>query len=327
MTIAAVLFGYALVLGTAGGAVLRRARWVDRAPRLGIAAWQALSASLLMAVILGGAALVVPTVSIGSDLAALLEACVFALQAQYATTGGAAVSGSGAALALGVMGRAGYCLARALLVGRRERRRQYDMLTLVGRPDPRVGALVVEHDVAAAYCLPGRGRHIVLTSGALAALGPDQLQAVLAHERSHLHGRHHVVLAGTLGLVEAFPYARVFQHAHTEVARLVEMLADDAAARRCDRLTVASALVALAEGAAPAAALAAGGPTAVARMRRLVAPAQPLGLLGATLGGFAVAAALVVPVAVAAAPAVSAAQQNYCPVSPAVPNGPVAFAA
>ena len=49
----------------------------------------------------------------------------------------------------------------------------------------------------AVYCVPGRPPTIVLTTGALAVLDTEQLTAVLAHERAHLAGRHHLLLAVT----------------------------------------------------------------------------------------------------------------------------------
>ncbi len=53
-------------------------------------------------------------------------------------------------------------------------------------------AVVLDDPRPAAYCVPGRPGTIVLTSGALAVLDPAQLAAVLAHERAHLAGRHHL---------------------------------------------------------------------------------------------------------------------------------------
>ncbi|MGH2598941.1 MAG: M56 family metallopeptidase [Dehalococcoidia bacterium] len=314
MTAALVLFGYAALLTTVGAGLLRRARWPERAPRLGVTAWQVLSASALGAVVLGGLALVVPSAELSTDLAALLEACTMALRTQYATPVGAAGSIAGATLAVAVIARAGYCLGRGLLTARRQRRRQAEVLALIGRPDQRLGALIIDHGIAVAYCLPGRTRRVVLTSAAVASLDDDQLAAVLAHEAAHLRGRHHLVLAMAAALTNAFPFVPGLRHAHTQIARLVEMLADDAAARRCDRLTVATALVALAEGHAPTAALAAGGPTALARVRRLVSPARPLGALRTTFAATVLAAALVFPVVAVAAPALAAAALDYCPI-------------
>ena len=60
-----------------------------------------------------------------------------------------------------------------------------------------------------------------------------------------------------------------------QVAYLVEIAADDAAARRAPRLTVASALLAVAGGAGagvPAGALGAGGSAAAQRIQRLINP-------------------------------------------------------
>ncbi|TDD13757.1 hypothetical protein E1294_39770 [Nonomuraea diastatica] len=41
------------------------------------------------------------------------------------------------------------------------------------------------------YCVPGRHSQMVITTGAMRSLGPEQVAAVLAHEQAHLRGRHH----------------------------------------------------------------------------------------------------------------------------------------
>lgn len=315
---AAVLLVYALLLAGVAAPLLRKAAWVDRAPRLGIAAWQALKGGVLLAVVLAGIAPIVPHIRWGGGLAAFLHACAAALAAQYATPGGALVVALGGVLALAVALRAVYCLLAALVVAGRQRRHQRDMLALVGRRDPELDALVVDHDCAAAYCLPGRGRHVVLTSAALDALDEDQLRAVLAHERAHLRERHHLVLATARAAERAFPGVAPFGYARAEIDRLVEMAADDVASRDSRRHTVASALVALADGSAPAAALAAGGTAAVARVRRLLAPASPLGAAGTVLGCAAAALLVAAPLAMAAGPAMAVAQlTSTCPLDPA----------
>jgi hypothetical protein len=58
---ALALLGYAALLLTAGAEALARARWADRAPRLGVTACLALAGSAVVSVVLGGVALVVPT--------------------------------------------------------------------------------------------------------------------------------------------------------------------------------------------------------------------------------------------------------------------------
>lgn len=103
----------------------------------------------------------------------------------------------------------------------------------------------------------------MITRAALTTLNDAQLGAVLAHERAHLHGRHHLLLALTGALAKILPGSRLFTDG-AEIARLVEMCADDFAARRHGGDTVVDALVALTIGtpkgaAAPAAALGAAG--------------------------------------------------------------------
>src|SRR5581483_11167359 len=61
-------------------------------------------------------------------------------------------------------------------------------------------AFVLDASRPAVYCVPGRPPTIVVTTGALAVLEPGQLTAVLTHERAHLAGRHHLLLAATRSL-------------------------------------------------------------------------------------------------------------------------------
>jgi Zn-dependent protease with chaperone function len=311
--VAVALLGYAALLLSAGAAALRRARWPDRAPRLAVAAWLALTGSAAASVTLGGLALVVPTMRVSAGLSALLAACAMALRAKYAHPGGAALAGAGAVLGLAVMARVTWCtagtLARAGLARRRHRRR----LTLTGRHDGRLGAVLVDHHEAAAWCLPGAGRQVVLTTAALGALDDVQLAAVLAHERAHQRGRHHLLVALAGSLAAAFPRVRAFRQGHEQVARLVELIADDAAAAASPRLKVAEALLALAAPApAAAAALGAGGSATGARIRRLITAPAPLGRPHAAAGMIAIAALAAFPLVVLAGPAAAVSGQAYC---------------
>ncbi|WP_371790133.1 M56 family metallopeptidase [Streptomyces sp. NBC_01471] len=58
------------------------------------------------------------------------------------------------------------------------------------------GELAVVRDTAPdAYALPGRPGRIVVTTGMLRALAPAEREALFAHERAHLAGRHHLFIA------------------------------------------------------------------------------------------------------------------------------------
>lgn len=315
MTATVVLLGYALLIATGGAGLLRRSGWTDRSPRLGVLAWQALTASVLGAIILAGVVLAVPVWSVSVGLGGLLETCAMLVSNQYATVGGAAASTTGLAAAALVLVRVGHSMTRALLAARAGRRRQRDAVALVARRHHQLDALVVEHGSCAAYCIPGLHGEVVLTSATVASLNSEQLSAVLAHERAHLRSRHDLVLALATGLRMAFPFIPAFAQARVEVSRLLEMVADDAAATTHDRTTVATALIRLADGAAPAGTLAAGGDTALARVRRLSAPVRPLSRMwtALTVGGLVVLA--ITPLLLAAAPAIAVSSAGYCPVT------------
>jgi Zn-dependent protease with chaperone function len=311
---AVALLGYAVLLLTAGAAALARARWPDRAPRLGVAAWLALTSSAVVSVILGGAALVVPTVQVSADLSALLAACVMALRAGYAHPGGAAMAAAGAILGLAVITRVTWCIAGTLTRAGLARRRHRRTLALTGRRDGRAGAVLVDHHQAAAWCLPGAGRPVMLTTAAAAALDEVQLAAVLAHERAHQQGHHHLLVSLAGSLAAAFPRVRAFRQGHEQVARLVELAADDAAAAEFPRLKIAEALLTLAAPApAAVAALAAGGSATAARIRRLIAAPAPIGRTRAAAGLATVAALAAIPLVLLGGPAAIAAGWNCCP--------------
>ncbi|MET9835764.1 M56 family metallopeptidase [Streptomyces sp. NPDC006385] len=320
MRVAILLLGYAGLVGTLTPVLLTRTGWTARAPRLAIWAWQALTATVVVSVALAGLVLAVPTVPVSGNLAAMLQACVMALRAQYATPGGAMAAATGTVLALAVLSRLGWCLGAALWRARRERRRHAEVLAMVGRARPDLGVTVLDDDRPAVYCLPGTGHRIVLTSAALAALEPRALDAVIAHERAHIHQRHHLVLAFAEALERAFGRMALFRTAAQETRRLVEMAADDAATARTDSLTLAGALVELAGAGVPTASLAASGGQVAGRVRRLLGPQRPLRHAVVWVGALVAGAALALPLVLAAQPAVAATSMTTCP----LPDAPVA---
>ncbi|MEU9011787.1 M56 family metallopeptidase [Streptomyces sp. NPDC048479] len=80
-------------------------------------------------------------------------------------------------------------LARRL---HRRRTQLHQARRLAARAD---GELVVlKDDSPDAYALPGRPGKVVVTSGMLRALSAAEREALFAHERAHLTGRHHLFL-------------------------------------------------------------------------------------------------------------------------------------
>lgn len=309
---AGALLGWAALLAVLGPAVLGRAGWPTRSPRLGLLVWQAASGSFVAALVLGGLALSVPATVLSGGLADLLTNCVMAVRDAYRTPVGAGAAGAGLVLAVGVTGRVGWCLSRGLHQAVRRRREHAQGLALVAHRDDTLGALVVPHPAPRAYCLPGRGATIVVTSATVARLHPDELAAVLAHERAHLRARHHLVVAAAAALARAFPKVPLLRDAAAAIPALVEMAADDTASRCTNPARVATALAALAEAVAPAAALAASGPGALRRVQRLLRPAAPLSLVATTAVLGLTIALLVAPAVTALAPAWAAGPMTDC---------------
>jgi Zn-dependent protease with chaperone function len=290
-------------------------RWLTRltsrgvsAP-LGLAAWLCAMGSVLAS---AGLAILFLFRTIGADWSSLTRALCRSVAGNACTpvvyrsalyelgvTAVALAVTVAAAIALWRYGR------RVQRAGRRSREHA-EVARIAGRALASTGALVLDDPRPAAYCVPSRALAgsgaIVLTSGALAVLDEPQLAAVLAHERAHLAARHHAIVTATRGLTAAFPGVPLFTRGAAEVARLTEMSADDAAARRAGRAPLAAALLALATGkAVPGPALPAADLAVPARVERMIEPARPLRrtIIGLALG--AQLAALVLLPAVLAA--------------------------
>jgi Zn-dependent protease with chaperone function len=306
MSIAVVLVAYAAGVGMLGPRVLGRARWTARAPLLAIVTYLAAGWSVVAAVGLVGLTLAVHATALGGGLSQLIGACVHRLRATYGTPGGATVAGLGLTMAGAVAARTALTATTHLRAAGRQALRHAQTARLVGHAEQALGAVLVEHSQPAAYCVAGRQPTVILTTAAVQALDADQLDAVLAHERAHLVGRHHRLLALARIGREVFPFLPLMRDAEQQVARLVELHADDAATRARDPRLLATALVVLATTAGPAPALAAGATDSVQRIHRLLGPSDPLGRARRQLLRAAAAALAVAPVLLALTPAVIA---------------------
>ncbi|MGO1770510.1 MAG: M56 family metallopeptidase [Microbacterium sp.] len=140
-------------------------------------------------------------------------------------------------------------LLAAIVSFERQRRRHLALVELLSVPDPERDRTRVLDDAApVAYCLPrGVGSVTVLSRGLLDALAPDELQAVTAHERAHIEQRHEVLLVAFRAWRRALPWFPIAARAESEVAALIEMLADDVARRTQPDEVLARAILRVAE--------------------------------------------------------------------------------
>ncbi|MCX4553837.1 M56 family metallopeptidase [Streptomyces sp. NBC_01267] len=219
-----------------------------------------------------------------------------------------AVTAVAAALALAVCTAA---LVRTVL-------RQRAELREARRRHGGAGELAVVRDAAPdAYALPGRPGRIVVTTGMLDALAPAEREALFAHERAHLAGRHHLFIAAAELAALCHPALRALR---APLGYALERCADESAAGAVgDRSLAARAIgrAALAAHRAPAARpsvvlAATAGP--VPRRVAALLGRHPTGRAGHGRRGRAartVAAALLVCLSLSAAGALDAAKDLH----------------
>ncbi|WP_054812500.1 M56 family metallopeptidase [Nocardia arizonensis] len=262
MNVALGLMVYGTVLAVFGPAVLRRLTRRGVAPRLGVAAWLVAIAGALGGWGLAAGMLVTEFAAVRRHPSDATEVVTFVVSA-LVTVGVVAVV---------------LHIARVAVHLRRHTHAHGRAVRMVGRQVPGLGAVVLDSPEPQAYCVSGRPDTIVVTSAALRVLTREQLDSVLAHERAHLRGRHALLTGMLRSVATALPGVPLLAEGEVEVARLLEMCADDRAARAHGCAPLLGGLLALlgAGAPAPAGVLSAAGTAVLARAERLVEPVGPV---------------------------------------------------
>ncbi|MEV0779617.1 M56 family metallopeptidase [Streptomyces sp. NPDC050428] len=274
MNAAPALLGYAAAVGVLAPRVMLRGGWPHRAPVLAAAVWFALGTSFSVCVALAALHLATP----GAHLHGILYSCGVALGVGPPDAGAVRRLGVGVSAAVPTAQLAAF--AHHALRARAARSRHRAILDKVGRPSASLGATVLDHMTPTAYCLPGHRSRIVVSSGAVDLLTETEIAAVVAHERVHIAGRHHLLLAAARAFAVVFRGVPLARHLGQQIPLLLEMAADDGALRRHPHRTLVTAMFemasagAVAKGAVPKGALSAGGRTVPIRLRRILAPAR-----------------------------------------------------
>ena len=279
---------------------LSRASWVSQAPRAAVLCWQCIGLSAIAAGIGAGLSVAVARYHLGFDGGVgELVASLFS---------GHPLQGLGLYDALGLTLAADLGVVLVVVFGSlmvrtvRTRARHRRLLDLVAHQSAAYpGTDLISDSRSVAYCVPGLHPRIVLSEGTLHLLGPQEIAAVIEHERGHVQERHGLVMLPMAGLKNVFrwiPYARL---APREIATLLEMSADDYSARRYDPLTLAAALVDMAaSGYAPRCALSAAGSDVPQRVSRLLSNSRN-SKKTALVSGLLAGAVVVLPIAIALA--------------------------
>lgn len=221
--------------------LLARATWPPAAPVLAVALWQ--SIALAGGISMIGSLLLAGLQPFGDDL--------------WSRIGGAAATLFSGPLPAGVSLLNAFLLSAAVLLtahlllnlaltsvrSRRQRHQHMELLRLLSSPLPDAPSTrVIDHPAPAAYCLPGARSVTVLSEGMIALLSPEELDAVVAHERAHLRQKHHLLLDAFRSWKRALPWFPIATRAQDAVAQLLEMLADDTARRSSGDAVLAGAI-------------------------------------------------------------------------------------
>jgi hypothetical protein len=230
---------------------LATASWPRRTPRAALVLWQAMCLGAGLSVI--GAVLVPAIYPLGDNIAEALWAGWRQLWHRDPFNGLALWQAICLVVAVAItavlLGMLVHCLVLAVQ-RRRSHRSLLDLLAASASEsttDERRRALladvrVLDHPSPVAYSLPGWHSRVVLSAGMLELLDPDELAAVLEHERAHLRTRHDLMILPFQSWVEVLGAVPGVRMARQSVAELAEMLADDVAARRTRGRVLATAL-------------------------------------------------------------------------------------
>lgn len=238
----AVLLGVlAIALAWPVPLLLARATWPSAAPVLALALWQ--SIALAGGISMIGSLLLAGLEPFGDDLWSRIGGAASHLF-QGPLPGDVTLAHT-FALSAAVLLTAHLVLNLALtsVRSRRQRQRHLELLDLLSSPLPDAPSTrIIDHPAPAAYCLPGARSVTVLSEGMIALLSPQELQAVIAHERAHLRQKHHLLLDAFRSWKRALPWFPIATRAQDAVALLVEMLADDTARRTSGDAVLAEAI-------------------------------------------------------------------------------------
>lgn len=270
MTGALVLMASGLLVLTVGHLPLLRMSRPDRDPRVAIVAWMLAIVGAFGSVALGVVILVLPD---HAGLIGLLREagnCLIHLGHEglpsYEETAGLV-----SLLVLGTAAvRIAIVTARMGLARRRKRDHHRFLVALLSvnrQPDDDI--VWLENDSLMAYSVSGRPGLVIASRGVSERLAPDARDATLEHERAHLQGHHHLLLAIASNLATALPFVPLLRYASTTLRVLVEYAADTAAVDRCGPRAVRSALLAFIGTPLPHHGLAMAGASIAHRLDRL----------------------------------------------------------
>ncbi|MEU3271160.1 M56 family metallopeptidase [Saccharomonospora sp. NPDC006951] len=253
MTLALGLLTAVVIIGFLSPLYLRVAATPLLRPGLALTGWTSSVLLVALALPVAGLLLAIPGDSGLDGLVGMADSCVNAILVRDDVVWLDVARLGTAAILLALTART---ITLAVVKVRRHRRHRGDHLTLLRSVARAEGPVLWLSEAAPmAYSVGGRHGAIVATRG-LRRLPASEREAVLAHEKAHLRGRHHALVLACDVIATALPFIPLCRKAPGAVRVLVELAADAAAARGHGATPVRSALLSVTAGQAPRTALA-----------------------------------------------------------------------
>ena len=320
MTIALILLLGALLVTWASPRLLKYRLYAGADPQTSLVIWITLVAGTLFSLTAAVSLVLLPSHGPAGQVVALVHHCWAAV-----SHGSVPRIDDVAALLSMIFGavaviRCGVGLLRHTRQRRVLHRKHLNLLRiLTAGGTTRSSTLWLDIPHPMAYSVAGRPALVVATEGLRRQLPTDAVAAVLSHERAHLHGRHHLMVAIAEALAVALPWLPLMRRSPYLVRALVEVSADAVAARSHSAGAVRTALLGMSvdmpEDPTPAHVLGMAPDCIALRLKILSSDRSEHGRLGRALcAGLAGAISVLLP-AFASAVLLIAATVAFCPVS------------
>ncbi|WP_439659431.1 M56 family metallopeptidase [Lentzea sp. HUAS TT2] len=267
MTVAVSLLLGAALVGWLAPTFLARRVVSGGDPLVAVVAWLTSASAVVATTAAGVVLMLLPDHGFGQSMLTALHNCWSSIQYGNLPNLEASAGALGAALLAGLGVRLVVVSVRSAQRRARARADHLAVLRIAARHDGET--LWLEHDDPLAFSLAGKPGVVVATEGLAKQLTRAQVEAVLAHERAHLSGRHHLIIATAEALANTFPFLPLFKLSPAMLRELVELVADAAAVRACGAEAVRDALLKVSRKGTPGTALAMSGTSIDVRVERL----------------------------------------------------------
>jgi beta-lactamase regulating signal transducer with metallopeptidase domain len=315
MTIALILLLGALLVAWGSPRLLQYRLYAGADPQTSLVIWVTLVAGTLISLTAAVSLVLLPSHGPAGQVVALVHHCWFAVSHGSLPRIDEVAGLLSVVLVSVAVIRCGVGVLRHTRQRRMLHRKHLDLLRILTGDGATRGSLLwldVPHPMA--YSVAGRPALVVATEGLRRRLPAEAVAAVLDHERAHLRGRHHLLVAVAEALAAALPWLPLMRRSPYLVRALVEVSADAVAAHSHSADTVRAALLGMSAGSTPAHALGM-APDCIALRLAILSADRPVHsrLSRALRSGLAGAISVLLP-AVASAALLAVVTVAFCPV-------------